>query len=107
MAASAPILKTIYLGAFAHSVSLAELEICAKGAIGVDDAGVIAFVERDIDIEEVKRRHEGWNGARVVEVKDGFYFPGFIGKFFSFPAVHKLSIWIWNVAKRSRARVNY
>lgn len=80
MAASAPISKTIYLGAFAHSASLAELDVCAKGAIGVDDEGVIAFVERDIEIGEVRRRHVGWEEARVVEVKDGFFFPGFIGE---------------------------
>jgi guanine deaminase len=77
MAASAQIQKTIYLGAFAHCVSLAELEVCPRGAIGVDEEGVIAFVERDVKQEEVKRR-DGWEKAKVVEVKDGFFFPGFI-----------------------------
>jgi guanine deaminase len=84
MAASAPISKTIYLGAFVHSASLAELEVCAKGAVGVDDEGVIAFVERNVEIGEVKKKHEGWEEAKVVEVKDGFFFPGFIGECLSF-----------------------
>ncbi|KAF2813922.1 guanine deaminase [Mytilinidion resinicola] len=69
--------KTIYIGPFVHSKSLAELEICTKGAIGVDEKGVIAFVERD-DVEGVSKK-EGWESAKVVEVKDnGFFFPGFI-----------------------------
>ncbi|KAF2687556.1 guanine deaminase [Lentithecium fluviatile CBS 122367] len=78
MAASAPISKTIYLGAFAHCLSLTDLEVCSKGAIGVDEEGVIAFVERDVGLEEARKRHEGWGGARVLEVKDGFFFPGFV-----------------------------
>ncbi|OAG08044.1 guanine deaminase [Paraphaeosphaeria sporulosa] len=78
MAASVPVEKTIYLGAFAHCVALAELEIVEKGAIGVDEHGVIGFIEKEVDVEDVRKRHEGWNDAKVVSVKDGFFFPGFI-----------------------------
>jgi guanine deaminase len=79
--AMAPTLeKTIYKGPFVHSKSLQELDICQKGAIGVDEKGLIAFVERD-DVEGVSKK-EGWENAKVVEVKDhGFFFPGFIGGF--------------------------
>ncbi|KAF2133343.1 guanine deaminase [Dothidotthia symphoricarpi CBS 119687] len=82
MAASAPISKTIYLGPFVHSTSLTELEISEQGAIGVDEKGVIAFVERDVahdGVDEIKRRNQGWENAEVVSVEgNGFFFPGFI-----------------------------
>ncbi|KAJ4304955.1 hypothetical protein N0V90_000483 [Kalmusia sp. IMI 367209] len=78
MAASVPITKTIYVGAFAHSVALADLEVCAKGAIGVDEQGVIRFVEKEIDIEDVLKKHAEWKDSKVVRVDDGFFFPGFI-----------------------------
>ncbi|KAF2111611.1 hypothetical protein BDV96DRAFT_602675 [Lophiotrema nucula] len=79
MAASAPIKPTIYLGSFVHSTSLSELELADKGAIGVDETGVIAFVERAVEnVEDVKAKNEGFTEANVVEVKDGFFFPGFI-----------------------------
>ncbi|KAF2797389.1 guanine deaminase [Melanomma pulvis-pyrius CBS 109.77] len=79
MAASTPIPPTIYLGTFVHSKSLSELEICDQGAIGVDSAGVIKFVERDVvRVEDVKAKHWEWKDAEVVRVEDGFFFPGFI-----------------------------
>lgn len=81
MAASVPVEKTIYLGAFAHCVALAELEIVEDGAIGVDEQGVISFVEKEVDVEDVRKRHDGWNDAKILRVTDGFFFPGFIGKF--------------------------
>lgn len=83
MAASVSIQKTIYVGSFAHSVGHAELEVCARGAIGVDEEGVIQFVDKDVGDEEdadVSGGREGWNGARIVGVRDGFFFPGFIGE---------------------------
>ncbi|CAD0037781.1 unnamed protein product [Aureobasidium pullulans] len=74
--------KTIYLGAFAHCTSQQEVEICEAGAIGVDSDGKIAFIERDIgDIPayELRERQQGWEKAKIVEIKDqGFFFPGFI-----------------------------
>jgi guanine deaminase len=80
MAASTPLYsKTIYLGAFAHSISLSNLEVCSRGAIGVDEKGVIAFVERDLGLDEVLKKHEDWKNSKVESVEDGFFFPGFIG----------------------------
>ncbi|KAF1959910.1 guanine deaminase [Byssothecium circinans] len=78
MAASASISKTVYLGAFAHCVTLTDLEICEKGAIGVDEEGVIRFVERAVGIDVVKEKWDEWREANVVEVRDGFFFPGFV-----------------------------
>ncbi|KAF2084814.1 guanine deaminase [Saccharata proteae CBS 121410] len=87
--AATPINRTVYVGAFAHSKTLKELEICPRGAIGVDEDGKIAFVARDIGSgkEGVQAclREYGWTGAGVVEIADGgeeggsgFFFPGFI-----------------------------
>ncbi|CBY00019.1 hypothetical protein LEMA_P076080.1 [Plenodomus lingam JN3] len=82
MAASAPISRTIYTGPFVHSVSLGKLEICERAAIGVDENGIIAFVEKNTEedsIGKIKGRREGWSDAHVVSIEgDGFYFPGFI-----------------------------
>jgi guanine deaminase len=82
MAASASIPNTIYFGSFVHSISLSELEICEKGAIGVDANGVIQFVERDCDLAKVQEKHAEWKDAEVVRVgENGFFFPGFIGMY--------------------------
>jgi len=81
--ATMPLRKTIYLGPFVHSVSLKQLEICESGAIGVDEEGVIAFVERGVaGLEDVVKKVGGeWEEANVVKVKgEGFFFPGFIGE---------------------------
>jgi len=79
MAASQQISKTIYLGPFVHSKSLQELEICKNGAIGVDENGKIAFVERDTTPLNVLEQQQGWKDAKIVRIQDnGFFFPGFI-----------------------------
>ena len=78
MAASALISRTIYTGPFVHSVSLTELEICENGTIGVDENGIIAFVERDLDLEAVQEKHS-WKDATPVHLRgNAFFFPGFI-----------------------------
>jgi guanine deaminase len=80
MAASTPISRTIYFGAFAHSKSLTTLEICPKGAIGVDSNGTIAFIEKDTSTsEEVKKLHPDFQDAPTVTLPaQAFFFPGFI-----------------------------
>ncbi|KAL1616510.1 hypothetical protein SLS56_011397 [Neofusicoccum ribis] len=72
--------KAIYIGPFVHCKSLQELDICEKGAIGVDENGKIAFIERGIDgTDSVVKKHHGWSDASIVTIKDhGFFFPGFI-----------------------------
>ncbi|KAJ8107578.1 hypothetical protein OPT61_g8769 [Boeremia exigua] len=78
MAASANIQRTIYLGPFVHSKSLAELEICENGAIGVDENGIIAFIEKELDLETIQSKHS-WQDAVPVRLSgNAFFFPGFI-----------------------------
>lgn len=80
MAASVSIPKTIYLGTFVHSVTLTELEIGEKGAIGVNEEGVIEFVERNVGLAHVHEKYGSYKDAKIVELTgNGFYFPGFIG----------------------------
>jgi guanine deaminase len=80
MAASATISKTIYLGPFVHSKSLTELEICEKGAIGVDESGIITFVEKNIQSpRDLQNQTAEWQDAKIVKISsNGFFFPGFI-----------------------------
>lgn len=75
--------QTIFLGSFVHSKSLTELEIVENGAIGVDEKGVIRFVEKSVaSLDEVKSKAgAGWENAETVTVKKGgWLFPGFIGE---------------------------
>ena len=84
MAASAPISKSIYIGPFVHSKSLSELEIQEHGAIGVDEDGIIRFVERNLHDGSlsnlIQQKGDDWTDAQIVEINgSGFFFPGFIG----------------------------
>jgi len=75
--------KAIYLGAFVHSASLKELDICTTGAIGVDESGKIAFVDRNADLDAYSCQKAGWEQTDIVRIRDnGFFFPGFIGNVF-------------------------
>jgi len=73
--------RTLYVGAFVHSKSLKDLDICQDGIIGVDEHGKIAFIERDEkDVAAAAKKH-GWDSYETVRIRDnGFFFPGFIGK---------------------------
>lgn len=81
-------MRNIYLGPFVHSINLKELEICPDGAIGVDESGTIAFVERGDGqgvIESIQAR-EGWEDAVIHRIPGkGFYFPGFVGAYICIP----------------------
>jgi guanine deaminase len=74
--------KQIFIGPFVHCKSQHEFDICEGGAIGVDETGKIAFIERDVsDADSVAKKH-GWQSFEVVKLRDqGFYFPGFIGTY--------------------------
>jgi guanine deaminase len=80
MAASVSISKTIYIGAFVHSRSLTELDICESGAIGVDENGIISFVEENLaNIQDLKSQKADWKDAQTITLRgNGFFFPGFI-----------------------------
>lgn len=68
--------KTLYIGSFVHSISLQQLEYCEEALIGVDERGVIAFVDRGT----TSTSKPGWQDAHKVQLpKNAFLFPGFIG----------------------------
>ncbi|TKX25680.1 amidohydrolase-like protein 1 [Elsinoe australis] len=68
--------KTIYTGAFVHCKTLKELEICASGSIGVDEAGKIAFISPSSSTPPPP----GWTTAKTIRPlgPHAFFFPGFI-----------------------------
>lgn len=56
--------KELFVGTFVHSLSLEELEVSEKSAIGVEN-GKIVFVEKKVtDLETVKKTH-GFQDAKV------------------------------------------
>jgi guanine deaminase len=75
-----PLRRTVYIGTFIHSKTLQELDICDNAAIGVDELGKIAFVERSAgNVGNVTAAH-GWENAQLVRASDcQFFFPGFVG----------------------------
>jgi guanine deaminase len=78
--ASTVLPRAIYAGTFVHSKSLAELDICVRGAIGVDENGKIAFVKRDVEDYDSLKLLPGWEQAKLtVLTSTSFFFPGFIG----------------------------
>jgi guanine deaminase len=84
--------KTIYAGPFVHSESPSKLDICLTGAIGVDENGKIAFVQRDVsDAKAIAAKEPGWEEAKIVQIgKLDFFFPGFIGTWFGYSSSHWL-----------------
>lgn len=72
---------SIYVGAFIHCKTLQQLEICDNSAIGVDEHGVIQFVERDAPDAHAIARARGWAYYGVVRASSTqFFFPGFVGE---------------------------
>ena len=72
--------RTIYCGAFVFCKSLQELDICRTGAIGVNELGRIAFIERSTDDLSGTLDERGWGDAKLVQQREhGFFFPGFVG----------------------------
>ncbi|MCJ1243363.1 hypothetical protein MMC30_000560 [Trapelia coarctata] len=76
--------RKVYVGTFIHSVSLANLEILENAAIGIEENGIIAFVEKDmkeLGLAEVVGQKYGWKEPHIVK-GDGrsmsFFFPGFV-----------------------------
>lgn len=79
MAIQSVVLKTIYVGTFIHSVSLAELQVLKRSAVAVDESGKILLVEHPVEASML----EMWAkeaGTTIVEAGPGqFFFPGLIG----------------------------
>ncbi|RPB10017.1 Metallo-dependent hydrolase [Morchella conica CCBAS932] len=78
MAIQSVVLKTIYVGTFIHSVSLAELQVLKRSAVAVDESGKILLVEHPVEASML----EMWAkeaGTTIVEAGPGqFFFPGLI-----------------------------
>ncbi|KFX90870.1 hypothetical protein O988_07991 [Pseudogymnoascus sp. VKM F-3808] len=80
--------KTVYLGTFAHSKSLKELEIAHNAAIFVDESGKIVAVERGVADEAAAKSFFpklNWSESQEKPIRifkskeEQFFFPGFIG----------------------------
>jgi guanine deaminase len=78
--ASTTLSRAIYAGTFVHCKTSTELDICVRGAIGVDEKGKIAFVKRDVEDYDSLKAIPGWEQAKLnILTSTSFYFPGFIG----------------------------
>lgn len=83
MAAPRGLSRTVYVGTFAHSKSLEELEVFQ--AVFVDEHGRIATVEKEASDDRLTAvlAELGWGAVGVHVVrgfgKEQFFFPGFIG----------------------------
>ncbi|GAA6050795.1 hypothetical protein JCM3770_001650 [Rhodotorula araucariae] len=80
---STPLHRRAFHGTLVHALSLTETEYTHDALLGVDEAGVIAFVDKDVraDQVEARLRERGWgdNEVQVVSLKRGeFLMPGLI-----------------------------
>lgn len=76
-----PLQRRVFYGTAIHAVSLTETEYLSNTLIGVDEAGVITFVERSVAPDEVDERLRslGWvdQAAQLVKLQKGeFLMPG-------------------------------
>ncbi|GAA5855409.1 hypothetical protein JCM8547_007815 [Rhodosporidiobolus lusitaniae] len=77
----APLPRRCFYGTAVHSRSLTDIEYLQDALLGVDESGVIAFVEKEVPAEEVdgQLQQRGWEGVEVVRLRKGeFLIPGFI-----------------------------
>lgn len=96
---SASMKRRIYAGTFIHTPTLGELCVLEDARVGVNEEGVIEWIERrkqgkepggeDGAEELVEGRKWGDGEMETVEVEGGddgygWYFPGFVGRFFPF-----------------------
>lgn len=72
----------MFYGTLVHSLSLTEIEYLENALLGVDENGVIAFLDKAVssaaDVDQRLEAH-GWSrqDAQVVELKRGeFLMPG-------------------------------
>jgi guanine deaminase len=89
MATRTPLRRTVYIGTFLHSASLGDIEVSERTAIGVDEEGIITFIEKNLTDEQTILRcieGNGWDAGEydLVQAPEGdgvirFWFPGFIG----------------------------
>ena len=71
--------RRAFHGTLVHALSLTDTEYLHNALIGVDEAGVIAFVDKSVSADEVELRlnERGWEQAHVVRLAKGeFLMPG-------------------------------
>ncbi|GAA6002302.1 guanine deaminase [Rhodotorula paludigena] len=78
-----PLQRRVFYGTAIHAVSLTETEYLSNTLIGVDEAGVITFVERSVAPDKLDERLQslGWvdQAAQLVKLQKGeFLMPGLI-----------------------------
>lgn len=69
----------MFHGTLVHSRSLTEIEYLSDALLGINEVGVIAFLEKDVPEEDVlgRLKEQGWEGAQVTSLKRGeFLCPG-------------------------------
>lgn len=66
----APLRKTVYTGTFISTPTLGSLKILEDAAVGVDEAGIIRYVETDLELDK-DGDGEGYESA-VGEVVRGW-----------------------------------
>lgn len=87
-------LKQVYYGRIVHSKSLTNLEIHGKAALGVDENGVIRFLDNGVDSAEAAcKKHKGFEDASCITLKPlQFLFPGLIDTHLHAPQWPNLAI---------------
>ena len=71
--------RRVFYGTLIHSLTLTKLEFIRNGLLGVDEAGVIAFLEKDVEAGQVggMLAAAGWDGVQVTVLNRGeFLIPG-------------------------------
>lgn len=86
--------KLVLFGRVAHSKSLKLLEIHHKAALGVDEKGIIKFLDADVSsAAEACKKHDGFEYAACTTLKPlQFLFPGLIDTHMHAPQWPNLAI---------------
>ena len=77
----------MYTGTFIHCLSLENLEVLKSAAVGVNEKGIIAFVEKNVQdsgLERLVKQKHGWTDWDVIkgdQESTTFFFPGFVGEY--------------------------
>lgn len=84
---SKPLHPTVYSGTFIHSKSYSELEVLEHALVGVDEEGVIRFLEQSKgkSLDDVvcewgwDKLGPKWDNVDCKAAGRSWFFPGFIG----------------------------
>ncbi|KAK4701263.1 guanine deaminase, partial [Phenoliferia sp. Uapishka_3] len=76
-----PLPRRVFYGSLIHSLTLTNLEVLPSALLGINQAGIIAFLDKSISPDQVEAtiKSHGWEGAELVRLKRGeFLCPGFV-----------------------------